>query len=145
MGQSLGDIAAALIALSGIAVIIGVILIKRGDRVWHPRMMLTATALAALFLVFYLLKWGLYGTTKYAGPEEWRGAYYALLVSHTLLAALNGPLVLYVIYNALKGRFSVHKPWAHWTVPVWLYVAATGWIIDQVLRRYGENARGVGF
>ncbi len=145
MGQMLGDIAAILIALSGVAVIIGVILIKRGDRVWHPRVMLTATGLAALFLVFYLLKWGLYGTTRYVGPEEWRGAYYALLISHTILAAINGPLVLWLIYNALKQRFSIHKSWARWTVPVWLYVAVTGWVIDQILSRYGESAGGIGF
>ncbi|GEM85377.1 DUF420 domain-containing protein [Meiothermus granaticius] len=145
MGQTLGDIAAALIALSGIAVIIGVIFIRRGDRVWHPRIMLTATALAALFLVFYLLKWGLYGTTRYVGPEEWRGAYYALLISHTLLAAINGPLVIWLIYNAVKGRFNIHKPWARWTVPIWLYVAATGWVIDLVLRRYGESTGSIRF
>jgi putative membrane protein len=101
--------------------------------------------LAGLFLVFYLLKWGLYGTTRYAGPEEWRGAYYALLISHTLLAALNGPLVIWLIYNALKGRFNIHRAWARWTVPVWLYVAATGWVIDQVLARYGESAGGIRF
>ncbi len=145
MSQLLGDIAAILIGLSGIAVIIGVILIKRGNRVWHPRVMLTATVLAALFLVFYLLKWGLYGTTRYVGPEEWRGAYYALLISHTLLAALNGPLVIWLIYNALKGRFNIHRAWARWTVPIWLYVAATGWIIGQVLARYGESAGSIRF
>lgn len=145
MSQLLGDIAAILIGLSGIAVIIGVILIKRGNRVWHPRVMLSATVLAALFLVFYLLKWGLYGTTRYVGPEEWRGAYYALLISHTLLAALNGPLVIWLIYNALKGRFNIHRAWARWTVPIWLYVAATGWIIGQVLARYGESAGGIRF
>jgi putative membrane protein len=145
MGELLGDIAATLIALSGLAVVVGGILIKRKDRVWHPRVMLVATALAALFLVFYLLKWGLYGTTRYAGPEEWRTAYYVLLISHTILAALNGPLVLWLIYNAFKGRFAIHKAWARWTVPVWLYVAVTGWVIDLVLKRYGEPAGGIGF
>ncbi len=145
MGQTLGDIAAILIAFSGLAVIVGVILIRRGDRVWHPRAMLTATALAALFLVFYLLKWGLYGTTRYVGPAEWRGAYYALLISHTLLAAVNGPLVLWLLYNAFRRRFSIHKTWARWTVPIWLYVAVTGWIIDQILKRYGEGAGNIRF
>ncbi|AWR85987.1 DUF420 domain-containing protein [Meiothermus taiwanensis] len=145
MGELLGDIAATLIALSGLAVVVGVVFIKRGDRVWHPRMMLLATVLAALFLVFYLLKWGLYGTTRYVGPEEWRGAYYALLISHTILAALNGPLVLWLLYNAFKQRFAIHKAWARWTVPVWLYVAVTGWVIDLVLKRYGESAGGIGF
>ncbi|MCS7057536.1 MAG: DUF420 domain-containing protein [Meiothermus sp.] len=145
MGELLGDIAATFIGLSGLAVVVGVILIRRGNRVWHPRVMLVATVLAALFLVFYLLKWGLYGTTRYAGPEEWRAAYYALLISHTVLAALNGPLVLWLLYNAFKGRFAVHRAWARWTVPVWLYVAVTGWVIDLVLKRFGEAAGGIGF
>lgn len=145
MGQTLGDIAAFLIALSGLAVIVGVILIRRGDKVNHPKAMLTATVLAALFLVFYLLKWGLFGTTRYAGPEAWRGAYYALLITHTLLAAVNGPLVLWLLYNAFNKRFAIHKAWARWTVPIWLYVAASGWVIDQVLKKYGENVGNIRF
>jgi len=145
MNALLRDIAATLIASSGIAVIIGVVLIRRGNRVWHPRVMLTASSLAGLFLVLYIVRWGLYGTTTYAGPPEWRTAYYVLLVSHTLLAAANGPLVVWLIYNALKGRFQVHKRWARWTVPIWLYVAATGWVIGQVLRRFGEGTGTIRF
>ena len=82
------------IVLSGLALLVGLFLIRRGDRVNHPRAMLTATALAALFLVFYLTKWALYGTTAYGGPEAWKGVYYFILITHTLLAALNGPLAL---------------------------------------------------
>jgi putative membrane protein len=138
MAQTLSTLAATFILLSGIAVVVGVILIRRGDRVWHPRAMLTATALAAIFLVFYLIKWGLYGTVSYAGPAQWKGLYYFILITHTVLAALNGPLVLWLIYNAVKKRFDIHKRWARWTVPIWLYVALTGWIIGLVLRVYGE-------
>lgn len=145
MDQLLRDIAATLIGLSGLAVIVGVILIRRGNQFWHPRVMLTASGLAALFLLAYLLRWGLYGTTTYAGPPEWRTAYYVLLVSHTVLAAINGPLVVWLIYNALKRRFQVHKRWARWAVPIWLYVAATGWIIGQVLRRFGEGTGSIRF
>jgi putative membrane protein len=145
MGQVLGDIAAILIGLSAVAVIVGVVFIKRGDRVWHPRAMLVATALAALFLVFYLLKWGLFGTTRYAGPEEWRTAYFALLISHIVLASLHGPMVLWLLYNAFKKRFAIHKAWARWVVPVWLYIAATGWVIDIILRVHGEPAEGIRF
>jgi putative membrane protein len=80
------------IVLSGLALLVGLFLIRRGDRVNHHRAMLTATALAALFLVFYLAKWALHGTTAYGGPEAWKGVYYFILITHTLLAALNGPL-----------------------------------------------------
>lgn len=145
MKELLGLLAVWSIVLSGLALLGGVALIRRGNRVAHHRTMLTATGLAALFLVFYLAKWGLYGTTAYGGPEAWRGAYYFVLFSHTLLAALNGPLALYVIWRAFRGEFALHKRWARVLVPIWLYVALTGWIIYLVLRRYGEETGGLTF
>lgn len=145
MKELLGLLAVWSIVLSGLALLGGVVLIRRGDRVRHHRAMLTATALAALFLVFYLTKWALYGTTAYAGPEAWRGAYYFVLITHTLLAALNGPLALYVIWRAFRGEFPLHKRWARVLVPVWLYVALTGWVIYWVLQRYGEDTGTIAF
>jgi putative membrane protein len=143
--EVLGLLAVWSIVLSGLALLLGLYFIRQRRREAHQRSMLTATGFAALFLVFYLTRWALYGTTAYGGPEAWRGAYYALLITHTLLAALNGPLALYVIYNALKGRFSVHKRWARWLVPVWLYVAVSGWVIYLVLKRYGVEAGTIAF
>lgn len=145
MKEALGLLAVWSIVLSGLALLVGLYFIKRGRREAHHRSMLTATGLALSFLVFYLLKWALHGTTAYGGPGAWRGAYYLLLMTHTLLAALNGPLALYVIYNALKGRFSAHKAWARWLVPIWLYVALSGWVIYLVLRKYGVEAGTIAF
>lgn len=68
-----------------------------------------------------------------------------MLFSHTLLAALNGPLALYVIWRAFRGEFALHKRWARVLVPIWLYVALTGWVIYLVLRRYGEETGGLTF
>lgn len=68
-----GLLAVWSIVLSGLALVTGVILIRKGHRVAHHRAMLAATFLALLFLVFYLTKWALYGTTAYGGPEAWRG------------------------------------------------------------------------
>lgn len=145
MKEVLGLLAVWSIVLSGLALVGGVVLIKRGERVWHHRAMLTATSLAALFLVFYLAKWALYGATAYGGPEAWRLAYYVLLFTHTLLAALNGPLALYVIWRALRGEFVLHKRWAKVLVPIWLYVALSGWIIYLVLKRYGVESGTIAF
>jgi putative membrane protein len=145
MKELLGLLAVWSIVLSGLALLGGVALIRRGNRVGHHRTMLTATGLAALFLVFYLAKWGLYGTTAYGGPEAWRGVYYFVLFSHTLLAALNGPLALYVIWRALRGEFVLHKRWARVLVPIWLYVALTGWVIYLVLKRYGVESGTIAF
>ena len=69
MKELLGFLAVWSIVLSGLALVTGVVLIKKGNRVAHHRAMLTATSLALLFLVFYLAKWALHGTTAYGGPE----------------------------------------------------------------------------
>jgi len=133
------------IVLSGLALLVGLFLIRRGDRVNHPRAMLTATALAALFLVFYLTKWALYGTTAYGGPEAWKGVYYFILITHTLLAALNGPLgPLRDLAGVQKGVPSA-QALGPGLVPIWLYVALTGWIIYLVLKRYGVETGTITF
>ena len=83
------------------------------------------------------------------------GAILLLLVSHIILAAANLPLALGALWNAYRGLkaagnlnnidlpaargyFNKHRAWVRWTVPVWLYVAVTGWIIYLVLHSYGE-------
>ena len=121
------------------------------------RAMLTASALATLFLVLYLTRLGLGYEKKYVGP--YHGAYVALLISHIILAAANVPLALLALWNAWKGLqnagnlgnidapaarpfFEKHRAWVRWTVPVWLYVAVTGWLIYLILDRYGEVFKG---
>ncbi|MFD3005383.1 DUF420 domain-containing protein [Thermus tengchongensis] len=145
MKELLGLLAVWSIVLSGLALVTGVVLIKKGNRIAHHWAMLTATSLALLFLVFYLVKWALHGTTAYGGPEAWRGAYYFLLITHTLLAAINGPLALYVIWRAFKGEFILHKRWARVLVPIWLYVAVSGWVIYLALKRYGVETGSIAF
>lgn len=145
MKELLGLLAVWSILLSGLALATGVVWIKKGNRVAHHRAMLTATSLALLFLVFYLAKWALHGTTAYGGPEAWRGAYYLLLLTHTLLAAINGPLALYVIWRAFRGEFIPHRRWARVLVPIWLYVALSGWVIYLVLKRYGVETGTIAF
>jgi putative membrane protein len=130
------------IVVSAVFLLIGVFLIRRGQRVWHHRMMLTASAFAVIFLILYLLEWALVGVTLYEGPAQWRGAYLAFLGIHELMATLNLPLGIVVLYNAFRGRFATHRRWARLTVPVWLYVAASGWVIYLVLLHYGKVQSG---
>lgn len=147
------------IVLSGLALIVGVAMIRQGKREAHMRAMLLASGLATIFLVLYLTRLGLGYEKKYAGPEEWRLAYFVLLVSHIVLAAANLPLALLALWNAWKGLqaagnlgnidapaarpfFDKHRMWVRWTVPVWLYVAVTGWVIYLILGRYGEVIKG---
>ena len=96
--------------------------------------MLTATAFAALFLVFYVTRWSLYGSKLFAGTGAWRVVYFTNLVPHILLAIVLAPLVLRLIYLALRKRdFVAHRRLARITLPIWLYVAASGWLIYYLL------------
>ncbi len=155
MGEFLATASVITIVLSGIALVTGVVLIRRGNREAHMRAMLTATALATLFLVFYLSKVAIGYTKVWVGPADGRVWYLVLLATHTLMAALNVPLALVALWLALRGRraagtlarvhevpeaaalFARHRAWVRWTVPVWLYVAVTGWIIYVLLEQYG--------
>ncbi|ABF44713.1 MULTISPECIES: DUF420 domain-containing protein [Deinococcus] len=159
MAAIINQWAVITIVLSGLTLLCGVWFIRRGNREAHMRAMLLASALATLFLVLYLTRLGLGYEKKYVGPAEWRGAYFFLLISHILLAALNLPLALLALWNAWRGLkaagnlqhidapaarpwFNRHRAWVRWTVPVWLYVALTGWIIYLVLGRYGQIIKG---
>jgi uncharacterized membrane protein YozB (DUF420 family) len=50
-----------------------------------------------------------------------------------LLAALVGPMALVTLYLGLKKNFRRHRRIARITLPTWLYVVITGWIIYWML------------
>lgn len=123
------------IVLSGLTLLAGWLVIRRRrDIQLHRRLMLTATALAAVFLVAYVYRWSLYGSKPFAGTGAWRGAYLAILLPHILLAIAVGPLALRMIYLAQSRRdFAAHRRLGRITVPLWLFVAASGWAIYWLL------------
>ncbi len=87
--------------------------------------MKSALVVSLLFLASYLTYHFRVGTvTKYQGA--FRTPYFALLISHTVLAVVNVPLVIMTFRHALKENFGQHKKWARWTFPIWLYVSVTG-------------------
>ena len=100
----------------------------------HRNTMLTASAFAALFLVFYVLRWSLYGSKLFDGTGGWRLVYFSTLVPHIVLAIVLGPLALRLMYLALRKRdYAAHRRLARVTLPVWLYVAVSGWLIYYLL------------
>jgi uncharacterized membrane protein YozB (DUF420 family) len=129
---------AVLNATATALIVTGLVLIKRGRRVAHARVMGTAVAVSALFLVSYLTHKAMVGPKKFGHEGEMiRTAYFAILWSHTILAVVNVPLVIVTVVRALKGRLEAHKKIARWTVPIWLYVSVTGVVVYFML--YGER------
>jgi putative membrane protein len=133
--QTLTIVSTACIVLSGMSLLLGWYFIRaRRDIVRHRNTMLTASSFAALFLVFYVLRWSLYGTKLFAGTGAWRTLYFSILVPHILLAVALAPLVVRLIYLALRRRdYAAHRRLARVTLPIWLYVAASGWAIYYLL------------
>ena len=62
-----------------------------------------------------------------------RTVYFAILITHTILAATVVPLALLTLRRALKGRFDAHRRIARWTFPIWLYVSVTGVVVYVML------------
>jgi putative membrane protein len=123
----------SLIVISGVFLLIGYYFIRTKQVILHRRAMLTATTFAALFLVVYVARALLFPTKFFAGEGLLRVVYLAVLISHTILATVVGPLVLVVLYRAFKGQFPKHRKLARLTLPIWLYVVVTGWLIYLML------------
>lgn len=124
--------------LNGIAAIflaVGWVFIRRGDRRRHRFCMLAAFAMSALFLTSYLVYHANVGSVPFQGQGTIRIVYFAILITHVVLAALILPLALLTLSRALSQRFDRHRAIARWTLPIWLYVSVTGVVIYLMLYR----------
>ena len=124
-----------------VLLVTGVAAIRRGDKELHKRLMLSAFAVSSVFLVSYLARLYLAGTTKFMGEGMlWRGFYFSTLISHMILAATVPVLALRSIYLGINDRIVTHKRWTRWTYPIWLYVSITGVLVTLLLYVYPGRA-----
>ena len=133
--QFLTAISTTFIVLSGVGLLLGWYFIRvQRSMPRHRATMLTATVFAGLFLVAYVTRWSLHGSKPFTGTGAWRTFYFANLVPHVILAMAVGPLAARLIYLAWKKRdFVSHRRLARITLPIWLYVAGSGWLIYYLL------------
>lgn len=99
----------------------------------HKACMLAAFAVSMLFLASYLIYHAKVGSKPYQGQGALRRVYFTILITHIVLAILNLPLILTVLYRAWKGDFERHRRLARWTLPSWLYVSVTGVVVYLML------------
>jgi len=144
--SSLPAVNASLNATAGFLICVGLLLIKQGRRQAHARVMIAATAVSAIFLACYL--WYHFAVVPEVGHTPFRHegavklAYYALLLTHVLLAAVNLPLILVTLYRAWRQDWERHRRIARWTWPIWFYVSVSGVLVYFAL--YHWNAPEVG-
>ena len=101
----------------------------------HRRLMIAAAVTSAVFLVSYLTYHAKAGSVHFVGQGAIRPIYFAILLSHTLLAAAVLPMALRTLYLGLKRRDQQHRRISRWTYPVWLYVSVTGVVVYVLLYR----------
>ncbi len=132
---ALPSLNALLNATSACLLATGWWLVRHGRRQAHRRVMLAAFASSTLFLTSYLVYHSQVGSVRFTGQGPLRTVYFALLLSHTLLAAAIVPMVLVTLRRGLGGRYDAHRRLARYTVPVWLWVSVSGVAVYWMLYR----------
>ncbi len=137
--MTLHDLPALNAILNGSAavlLVIAFVLIKRGRREAHKRVMLAAFTVSVLFLISYLVYHSQVGSVHYPHTGWRRTVYFAILITHTILAAAVPFLAIITLRRGLKGLFVRHKAIARWALPIWLYVSVTGVVVYLMLYRF---------
>ena len=131
--ESLPAVNASLNTLAAVLLVIGWLLIRRRRVREHRAVMLAAFGCSILFLASYLVYHYQVGSVRFQGTGAVRTVYFAVLISHTVLAAAVPFLAAVTLFRALKERFAKHRAIARWTLPIWLYVSVTGVIVYLML------------
>jgi putative membrane protein len=119
----------------------GFVCIRQKKIAAHRACMLSAFTVSTIFLacyVYYHVKTG--ARTPFGGTGVIRSIYFAMLISHVLLATAIAYLVPRTLLLALGGDFVRHRAWARWTFPIWYYVSITGVLVYFFLYQWWPAA-----
>ena len=119
-----------------IVLVLAYIMIKKGRKNAHRRLIYIAMALSALFLLSYVLYHFTTNEVSYGGEGLLRYLYLILLILHIFSAAVIFPFILLTFIRAFTGQFERHKKIARWVWPVWLFVAISGPVCYLLLMPY---------
>jgi len=127
---------AILNGLTFCSLVIALLAIRRKKVPLHRTFVFLAFVFTSIFLFSYLLYHFTTPSTKYGGDGILRTAYFFILVTHVFLAALIVPLALLTMAFGLNNQINRHRKIARWTMPIWLYVSATGVIVYLLISSY---------
>ena len=131
------ELNATLNAVSALFLTAGFIAIKRRQDNIHRYCMVCALAVSVVFLASYITyHYQVGGGTTFPGSGGWKVFYYAMLITHIVLAIAVIPLAIQTLRLALNGHFQRHRAWARVTFPIWYYVSITGVLIYLFLYQW---------
>lgn len=141
---------AGLNTLATILLLLGLMLIKQGKEQAHQKAMGSALLVSAVFLGCYLYYHYMVGSVKFTHEGPVRYIYFAILISHIVLAvtvpffalaaahygywALNGPAEKSPLMRAR------HRAVVRFGYPIWLYVSITGVVVYLMLYHIWPSA-----
>lgn len=134
----ISDLPALNATLNGISAVLltaGYVCIRRRRRDLHKRCMLAALVASTAFLTSYVIYHANTGSRSFQGQGAVRTVYFAILITHVVLAATILPLALTTTARGLRAQYARHVKVARWTFPLWLYVSVTGVVIYVMLYR----------
>jgi len=127
---------AALNGTSAVLLTLGYLFIRRKKVNLHKACMVSAFVISTLFLVSYLTYHYHAGSKPFPGEGWTRPLYFAILISHVILATATLPLSIVTLARGVRGRFEKHRSIARWALPIWLYVSVTGVVVYLMLYRW---------
>lgn len=124
---------AVLNSIAFVLLLTGYGLIRKGKRDAHRKVMLAAFGVSVVFLMSYLTYHFQVGSVKFQKQGPIRTVYFAILLSHTILAAAVGIMAPITLFRALQQQFPAHRKIARITFPIWAYVSVTGVVVYLML------------
>lgn len=131
--ENLPALNAVLNGTAAVLLVWAYILIRRGQKQAHKRVMIAAFTVSSLFLISYLVYHAMAGVVYFHKSGFLRDVYLTILTTHTILAAAVPVLAIITLRRGLKGWFVKHRKLARWTLPIWLYVSVTGVVVYVML------------
>lgn len=119
-----------------VALIAGLVFIKRGNISYHQASMTTAFGLGAIFLVSYVIYHATAESAVYGGQGAIRTVYYFILITHIVLAAVALFPILFAYYYGYTDQRVKHRKVVKFAFPIWLYVTVTGVIVYLMISPY---------
>ncbi len=135
--HTLPAVNATLNGVSALFLVAAFVMVKQRKFVAHATLIICALLTSAAFLTCYVLlhymkmKNGEMVTRFPLSP--WRPWYLALLTSHTILAVVILPLIVFSLAFAWGRKWIAHHKISVVTFPLWLYVSVTGVLVYLML------------
>lgn len=133
--NNLVDLNAILNSISTCFLLLGFYQIKSGNRELHKKFMLAALTTSLLFLTSYVIYHINVGSVAYPYNDWTRPIYFAILIPHVILAVVQLPFIILLVWRAFHGQFDKHKKIARIIWPVWMFVSVSG--VTVYLMLYG--------